>query len=798
MINWNIALCAGDGLKATCHCGECRKWSKMDPVFLKKCEKNRKYGWNDSNWFLGFSITASAASCHRWEKHIESEMHKRALDGIEKRSKNKLKESFKKGEMLSKSLLSAENERAMPLFQLAGLIAKHDMPVSSFQFIRDYSMMPTISQFVNLRSKENNRGLSQLSTSILTDIHKLGKFDESMMKNIEKSVQKHVEKHKENMKSFDEKNTLPQRWRTGSNVNELIASIAETIRGLILQKIKCSPVYTILIDESTDISNTSNMVIYAMWLENPDTQPEVNLSFLDIVPLRKGATASKLLDELSALIRKFNLDKKKLFGFSSDGASVMFALAELLREWCKYLVHLHCIAHKTALGAKDTRKNDEVKEVLDRLDDLVNKLAKTFNMSPKHAGKYRKNLDILKKCILNKKIAKFKDLVQLEQNELRKTSVFIKSISSKLFRIKEVRWLSRGESYKQFVNLYIPLLKYARFMATEEKSRERRETYDDIKKQLLDYQFFKISHIEADILHALNMLLTPLQTSAHRQHFVDIEKNFNDAMEQLDSLLESPGRHEYASDKKLTYEEKENEKLPSKFNVSGNLEFLVEGWDEGVDERIKEWKKKHIEQLKVNLNTRFSMRKEASASRIFAPENLLKTLKKENISLRDWHNKSLAQQRNKLREIKYGKEELETLISHFGLHPAESEMEWDSLREFIGKNLNERISYAQLYKESFESMKNVGGELSRIGRNMLLLAFNTSDCERGFSRMNNIKTRIRNKIGSPLLRDLMMIALGGSAMFGRDDRDFWRNVARNKIMENSKKILFQQDINIFN
>ena len=81
--------------------------------------------------------------------------------------------------------------------------------------------------------------------------------------------------------------------------------------------VEASPFFSLLIDESTDVSNHENLVVYVKLLK--EFKPE--LHFLENVNVRDGK-AETITTAVNLLMERRNLHKDKMTEFGSDGASV--------------------------------------------------------------------------------------------------------------------------------------------------------------------------------------------------------------------------------------------------------------------------------------------------------------------------------------------------------------------------------------------------------------------------------------------------------------------------------------------
>lgn len=112
-----------------------------------------------------------------------------------------------------------------------------------------------------------------------------------------------------------------------------------------------SPVFSILIDETTDISVINEMVIYTRFITS---DAQVCTVFLKIVELSNGS-AETIEAALMTYLEEKSIPLSRLVGFGSDGASVMIGkhsgVATRMKNRQPILTSIHCMAHRLALAA---------------------------------------------------------------------------------------------------------------------------------------------------------------------------------------------------------------------------------------------------------------------------------------------------------------------------------------------------------------------------------------------------------------------------------------------------------------
>ena len=118
-----------------------------------------------------------------------------------------------------------------------------------------------------------------------------------------------------------------------------------------LNDLLASPVFSILIDETTDIAVINEMVIYACFI---DLDAHVRTVFLKIVELTNGC-AEIIEAALMAYLEEQSIPLSRLVGFGSDGASVMIGkrsgVATRLKNKQPILTSILCMVHRLALAA---------------------------------------------------------------------------------------------------------------------------------------------------------------------------------------------------------------------------------------------------------------------------------------------------------------------------------------------------------------------------------------------------------------------------------------------------------------
>jgi len=152
----------------------------------------------------------------------------------------------------------------------------------------------------------------------------------------------------------------------------------------LVGQVKGSGVFSVMLDESTDVSVHQNCVVYVRYLASIGGKVQPVTQFLGIRQLSL-ANAESIHSELISLIESFGFALDNLAGVSTDGASVMVGcksgVVTRLRQVTKGLLATHCIAHRLALGTGAAA--DQIRYLV-KFQDVLNSMFKYFDNSPKN------------------------------------------------------------------------------------------------------------------------------------------------------------------------------------------------------------------------------------------------------------------------------------------------------------------------------------------------------------------------------------------------------------------------------
>ena len=113
--------------------------------------------------------------------------------------------------------------------------------------------------------------------------------------------------------------TMKQISLSNDTIKSRIHEMSDNIKSKVLSKIYSSPVFALQLDESTDISNLSQLLVYVRYVADE----RINEEFLFCQPLEITSEAVDVFQMLIDFFDKTELSWSKLVGVCTDGAPAM-------------------------------------------------------------------------------------------------------------------------------------------------------------------------------------------------------------------------------------------------------------------------------------------------------------------------------------------------------------------------------------------------------------------------------------------------------------------------------------------
>lgn len=258
---------------------------------------------------------------------------------------------------------------------------------------------------------------------------------------------------------------------SNDTVNSRIQKMSTDIEEQVTDKIKSSPYFALQCDESTDVSQGCQLLVFVRFLDENKTFKE---EFLFCQELKTTSQGADVMNVISQHLEKHGLMWEKLAGVCTDGAPAMLGsrsgLAALIKTKNPSAITTHCVIHRQALAAKT--------------------LPECFALSMKTAIKV---VNFIKKSALNTRL--FKQLCS-DMNSEHETLLFH----------TEVRWLSKGNMLSRLYELRGEVTNFL-------TNRENKELLD----QFCDLEFEIGFAYLVDFFTQLNKLNLQLQGSGNLQ-----------------------------------------------------------------------------------------------------------------------------------------------------------------------------------------------------------------------------------------------------------------------------------------
>ena len=157
---------------------------------------------------------------------------------------------------------------------------------------------------------------------------------------------------------------------SNDTVSRRINEISLNIKEQVVDEIKKSPLFTIQLDESTDVSQFSQLLAFVRYVHEGNFKEE----FLFCKPLKLNTRAEDVLKAVNDFFNKNDLDWGNLVGITTDGAPTMLGsrsgFQTLLKQRAPLAIGVHYFIHREALASKTLP--DQLNTVFKVLVKIVN------------------------------------------------------------------------------------------------------------------------------------------------------------------------------------------------------------------------------------------------------------------------------------------------------------------------------------------------------------------------------------------------------------------------------------------
>jgi hypothetical protein len=182
------------------------------------------------------------------------------------------------------------------------------------------------------------------------------------------------------------------RYTSHRTQNDFIDLIKKQIQSSILQDVRNGKFYTILADESADVSGTEQVSLLLRYLKKFNGVFEVQEDFMSFIPTHSttGATIASLID---VELKRWSLLPNNAIAQGYDGGSNMKGhingvQAILLRTY-PHAVYMHCLSHNLNLVIMHSAAVPYIRNMY----GVLNELLYFITASPKRQGIYLEKSD---------------------------------------------------------------------------------------------------------------------------------------------------------------------------------------------------------------------------------------------------------------------------------------------------------------------------------------------------------------------------------------------------------------------
>ena len=500
--------------------------------------------------------------------------------------------------------------------------------------------------------------------------------------------------------------------------SEFQECISETIHQNIQTAVRNAKFFAVLLDESTDISISKQMVVYVRIVDADFTPKTFFLE--DICIDNPKSDAGVLFGSLMDCLDRNGLDVKKCVGFGSDGASVMTGrhsgVAARVKQKSPHCVSVHCMAHRLNLCSAQASKGVPYMKTFEK---TCSELYYYFGGSK--SGNRRCELTDIQK-VLNDPQLKIKEC-------------------------HEIRWIAFFEAISAINKTWPSLVTYF--------TRHDDSTAKSLLSKLTDYRFVKVMALMMDILPYVASVSTLLQ-----KRDIDIaavQPALDNLKEKITSAKKGRSPHQRDLSDDLVQKKDRNGNV-KQVKFKGHTLQLGENLSE-TSKEFSEAKASFCDNLSKNIESRFPKHCTdiGMAFHVFGLRPL---------SFLPGDDKK-----------EFGQKEIDILVKHFGQDKTIDNVtskaivdedlalhEWSLVKDIVLQQKYPLDSFATLWKIIHLYHSDTLPNLLKLANIALIMPYQTADCERGFSAQNNIKNARRSRLKGKALNCLMTIKIEGGCV----------------------------------
>lgn len=509
-------------------------------------------------------------------------------------------------------------------------------------------------------------------------------------------------------------------WDT---ITEIQKCICQKLTDSLVDEIKTSEVYGIMLDESTDIGIQKRLSVCVRYVK----QGEPVTKFLLNVQLENGC-AITIVNCVLEEFEKLEINLNNCVSLATDGAATMMGKktgvgVQLKSKYAPFVLQTHCVAHRLNLACVDSIKEK------DFLVKFREKFTNLFNFISASANRVHALKEI--------------------QSLLHEPELSIKDPHN-------VRWLGLKNAVEAVFESYSSILATLSKFASE-KSAVAKGLY----KYYSSYKVVLVTAFMLDVHTELSIFSCSLQKK--NLSFSEIIPLMDGTIAKIETMKSSDGealleirKNIEVCDEEDTKRKLNGEKLT--FKTTMDAEFLTIRTDyvNSLSKNIKKRLKRNDGELLTNFS------KVLEPIHVNAIDNASSFEAVENLSVVYGREKKTKIVEGNLTE---GIVERETIVKPL-LDEVKLKQEWVRLNAMI-KGAYSKLETNQLCKRLILHHKDIMPEFSKLAVIALCLSLTSVECERSFSTQNRLKSRYRASVKADQLDVMMKIS-----MLGPDPKEF--------------------------
>ncbi|XP_023247158.1 uncharacterized protein LOC106642184 [Copidosoma floridanum] len=266
--------------------------------------------------------------------------------------------------------------------------------------------------------------------------------------------------------------------------NEMIECLGMTLEDHLLEKIRASPFFSVIMDTAQDISKVDQLSIivrYAVITRSENREPvdtEIREVFLGLYAVTKHGAAD-LVNQVTELFAEKSIDMKKCVGPGYDGASVMSGMYNGVQKRIKDIQpnaeYVHCASHNLNLV----------------INDSVSGCVEVHNFFSTIQEMYTFFGGSIKRC----------DLLSQFTGESEIT----------LKKLNPTRWSSRVNTISAVKLRFFDIIKALSEIALKSRDKDERNDANSIKTKMLDFEFVFLCKFMHHDLNEANKALVEIE-----------------------------------------------------------------------------------------------------------------------------------------------------------------------------------------------------------------------------------------------------------------------------------------------